>query len=177
MKIERTGTTLTIKETPGCLWIFGLFFAAIGGIFLYISLSEYMNNSLFSLWVLAVGFFVGICSIGASFLFIYDAAMTKTVIDRNAETLTYREKSLFGRRRRVFTFNEIDRFVVFDDCDDDGEPLYSLGFNLASGETIRISANATPDAAFNRDIVFQANELLYKQMPSYRHAAELEDET
>ena len=35
MKIKQTENELIIQETPGCLWIFGLFFAFVGAIFVY----------------------------------------------------------------------------------------------------------------------------------------------
>ena len=43
MQIEQTGNEFIVRETPGCLWIFGLFFAFVGGIFVYGSLGGFMD--------------------------------------------------------------------------------------------------------------------------------------
>jgi hypothetical protein len=177
VKIERNGQILTIKETPGCLWIFGLFFALIGSMFVYGALGGYSNYEQATRWIIAAHLFAGLCAVGAGYWIIYKAPITRITIDRGTETLTYRKKGLSGRSDRVFRFRDIERFLVLEDRDSDGDPVFALGFELTDGEVISISAIQTPDESFKRDLVFRANEFIYKQMPSYRTAAELEDET
>jgi hypothetical protein len=177
VKIERSGQTLTIKETPGCLWIFGLFFASIGAMFVYGALGGYSNYDQAARWIIAAHLFGGLCAIAAGYWIVYKAPITRITIDRSAETVTYKKKGLSGRSDRVLRFSEIERFLVLEDRDDDGDPIYSLAFELADGEVVSISAISSLVESFKRDFVFQANEFLYKQMPSYRTANELEDET
>ena len=59
MKTKQTANELIIRETPGCLWIFGLFFASIGGIIVYGALGGFSNWSEIPFWQLAMAFFMG----------------------------------------------------------------------------------------------------------------------
>jgi hypothetical protein len=176
MKIERNGQTLTIKETPGCMWVFGLFFAVIGSIFVYGALGGYSNYAQATPWVIGAHLFGGLAAIGAGYYLVYMAPVTRITIDRNTETVTYKKRGLAGKNDATYRLDQIKGFCLIDEYDSDGNS-YSLGMETSSNEIIKISAISSLVEDFKRDFIFQANEFLYKQMPSYRTANELEDET
>lgn len=177
MKIERSDQILAIKEKPVGLWIVAIFFAAIGAVFAYGALGGYSNFSQITPLVIGVHLFGGLCGIAAGYWLLFLAPITLITIDRSTETVTYRRHGLFGRNDAEYSFAEIRGFSLIEEIDSEGDPVFSLGMELENNESIRISAVQSPVESFKRNIVFQANEFLYKQMPSYRAELEPEDET
>jgi hypothetical protein len=177
VKIERTDQTLTIKETPGCLWIFGLFFILVGGSFVFGALGGYSNYSSLSPLILAVHLLLGLIAVGAGYWVVYVAPVTRVTLDRSSETVILKRRGVAGKVDRTFKFSEIREFRLIEERDSDGDPIFSLGLDLASGEEIRLSALQSHDEALKRDFVFQTNQFIYKQMPSYQNQRELDDET
>lgn len=120
---------------------------------------------------------MGLLAVFSGYWIVFKAPVTRIVIDRNLETVSYSKRGLTGRSQANYAFDQILGFELIEDRDSDGDPIFSLGLKLADGEQLTISALQSHDEQFKRDLVFQANEFLYKQMPSYRHAGEIEDET
>ncbi len=177
MKIERTDQILTISETPGCLWIFGLFFALIGSAFVYGALGGYSNYDQITAIIIAAHTLGGLSAIAAGYWIIYQAPVTRITIDRSSETVTCKKRGLSGKSNVTYTFDRIKKFTLIEQPDSDGDPTFALGMELDDGELISISALFSPVETYKRDFAFQANEFLYKQMPSYRAEYELEDES
>jgi len=177
MKIKQTPNELVIQETPGCLWIFGLFFAVIGGIFVYGSLGGFTNADEVPRYVIYFSFLMGIIAVGVGFWIIFRAPVSTLIVNRADETLTYTKYGLFGKRQTAYGFDQIKQFCLIEEKDSEGDPIWSLGLELANGETLKISSLESHNENFKRDFVFQTNEFMFKQMPSYQAALELEDES
>lgn len=176
MKIERDGQTLTISETPGCVWLFGAFFVVIGAAFVYGASGGYSNYDGATRFEIAAHFIGGLTAVTVGFGVIWYAPLTWITIDRNTESVTLKRRGLSGRTHRVYRFDEVKEFFILEDVDSDGDPVWTLGMELADSEIVEISVFKTPDEKFKRDIAFQANEFMYKPLPSYRDAFQLEDE-
>lgn len=168
MRAERSGNKLIIKETPGCLWLFGLFFALIGSVFVYGAIGGYSNFNDISPWVIAAHFFGGLCAIAAGYWIIYNAPLTRITIDRNTETVTQKTRGLSRRSDVVYRFDEIEQFRLIEKPDFDNDFVWSLGMELKDGELIEISAIQSPVESFKRDFVFQTNEFMYKSLTPYQ---------
>lgn len=177
MHTKQTANELIIQETPGCLWLFGLFFAAIGGIFVYGALGGLVDYGSQPIWVLTAAFLMGSIAVGVGIWIIYLAPLTKLVFDRTDETLIYTTYGLAGKRETIYDFNEIESFRLLEERDSEGDLIWSLGMDLADGETIKISSLASHAENSKRDLVYQANEFMYKQMPAAADVFELEDES
>ena len=177
MKIERTNQTLTIKETPGCLWLFGLFFAGVGATFVYGAAGGYSNFAGIQQYVLVAHMFIGVAAIAAGYWIVFRAPITRIVIDRSSVTISYSKRGISGSSSAKYTFDDIRGFSLIVDIDQDGDPIFSLGLELVDGELLTISALQSHDEQFKRDFVYQANEFMYKQMPSANEVFSLEDET
>lgn len=177
MKIERTDQTLTIKETPGCLWIFGLFFIIVGGSFVFGALGGYSNYSSLSPLILGAHLLGGLIGVACGYWVIYVAPVTRLTLDRSSETVTLKRRGIAGKVDRIFTFAEIKQFSLIEERDSEGDPIFSLGIDLTSSEEIKLSALQSHDEAFKRNFVFETNQFIYRQMPSYQAQHELEDET
>ena len=176
MQLQRTENELIIRETPGCLWIFGLFFALVGGAFVYGALGGFVDYARHELWTLAAAFVMGSIGVGAGAWIIYRAPVTKIIINRIAGEVLMTRYGLFGRRQTLYHFDEIEQFSLIEDEDDEGNAVFSLGMDLTNGDTLPISALPSHDERFKRDFVFQTNEFMRKQIASTEMILEPEDE-
>lgn len=174
MKIIQNNDELVLKETPGCLWVFGLFFAVIGGVFVFGALGGASNRDAVSPTSAGIAFFMGAVAVGAGIWVIYRAPVTKIVLNRTMKKIDYTRLGLGGKQAEIYNFADIRQFCLVEEFDDEGDPIWSLGMELASGETLKISSLQSHDEKYKRDFVFQINEFLGKQMPSYQTNLEIE---
>ncbi|HEX2641313.1 MAG TPA: hypothetical protein VHL50_12095 [Pyrinomonadaceae bacterium] len=165
MQTEQTENILIIRETPGCLWIFGLFFLTVGGLFVYGALGGFADYGAQELWMLALAFLMGAVGVAVGVWMIYRAPITRVVIDRLEDTVFITRYGLFGRREDFYESYEIEQFCLIEDVDDESSPIFSLGMNLASGETVKISSLPNHDERFIQNFVFQTNEFMRKTLP------------
>lgn len=177
MQIERSENELIIRETPGCLWIFGLFFAFVGGVFVYGSLGGLADFERQAIWMLALAFVMGTIGVCTGIWIISLAPITKIVINRIKYEVSMTRYGLSGKQETVYDFDEIEQFCLIEEQDDESNPIWSLGMQLSSGETIKISSMPSHDERFKLDFVFQTNEFMHKQMPYAQTVLELEDES
>ena len=176
MKLRQTENELIINEAPGCLWIFGLFFAGVGAIFVYGSLGGFSNSSEVGPWALALSFLMGSAGVATGFWIIFHAPVTKVTVDRKEKTVLHTQRGLFGKRENLYRFDQVRDFCLIEEVDDEGDPIWSLGLELSEGERVRISSLASHSERFKREFLFQANQFMHRQMPSYRETFETEDE-
>ena len=177
MQTEQNQNVLVLRETPGCLWICGLFFAFVGGIFVYGALGGFTDYDRHSRWTLMLTFLMGAAAVGSGIWMIYLAPVTRIVIDRLDQTILMKRYGLFGKRKNLYEFDEIERFCLIEEKDDEGSDIWSLGMSLANGETIKISSLPSHDERFKSDFVFQINEFMHKQIPPAQMILELQGES
>ncbi|MEP6902980.1 MAG: hypothetical protein ABJA66_14605 [Actinomycetota bacterium] len=176
MQTEETENVLVIRETPGCLWFVGLFFSMIGGVFVYGALGGFTNYKDYSPWVIGLTFLMGAAAVGVGIWIFYRAPITRVVIDRIENTVLMTRYGLFGKQQTFYDFDEIERFCLIEEKDDEGDNVWSLGMKLTSDETIKISSLASHDERFKSNFVFEINEFMHKQMPLAQMILELEGE-
>lgn len=177
MKIKQNANELIIRETPGCLWIFGLLFCFVGGVFVYGSLGGFTNWNEVSVWIILMSFVMGAIACGVGYWVILRAPVTKIVISRASETVTHTRYGLFGVKKNIYSFDRIKQFCLVEEKDDESNTIWSLGMELASGETVKISSLPSHFEEFKINFVFESNKFMYKQMPSHETVYELEDES
>ena len=177
MKLRQNANELIIEETLGCLWILGLFFAVIGGIFVYGSLGGFTNRDEVSQFVIYLSFLMGAIGVAVGIWIIYRAPITKIVVNRQTNRVTHTRRGLSGKQEKNYSFGQIKQFCLVEEKDSEGDLIWSLGMELSSGETIKISSLESHNEKFKRDFVFQTNEFLQKQMPSVQSILEMEEES
>lgn len=168
MKITQTPNELTIQETPGCLWFIGLFFAVIGGTFVYGALGGFSNWNEVPGWQLALAFFMGATAVSIGVWAIYTAPVSKVIVDRVEDKVILKRFGLFGKRDTVYKFDEIKQFCQIEDKDDEGSPIWSFGMELNNGEMLKITSLPSHSEEYERKYIFETNEFMRKQMPSYK---------
>lgn len=176
MQTEQTESELIIRETPGCLWIFGLFFAFVGGIFVYGALGGLADYDKQALWMLAMAFVMGAIGVGTGIWIIYRAPITRVVINGIENEVLMMRYGLFGKQKAYYNFDEIEQFCLIEEQDSEGDKIWSLGMKLIDDETIKISSLPSHDERFKSNFVFQANEFMQKQLPSTEMILEFVDE-
>ena len=173
MKFRDTPHELTITETPGCLWVFGSFFAVIGCFFVYLALGGASNWSEVPAYVNLVGFLMGTVGIVTGIYIIRKAPATTLVLDKSENTIVYQTRGLAGLKKNVLAYEDVRRFLLMEGTDSDGDPIWSLGLELTNGHQLTISKLPSHDEAFKRKFVHLANEAIRKQPRSVVDAAEV----
>lgn len=176
MQAEQTENVLIIRESPGCLWLFGLFFAFVGSVFVYGALGGLADYDRQSPWMLALAFVIGAIGIGAGIWIIYRAPITQVVINRVENEVFITRYGLFGKQKTFYDFDEIEQFCLIEEQDSEGDKIWSLGMKLKNDETIKISSLPSHDKRFKNNFVFQANEFMQKQLSSTEMILESADE-
>lgn len=177
MQIEQTENELIIRETPGCLWLFGLFFAIIGGLFVYGALGGFVNSGSQPPWVLSLAFVFGSIGVITGASIIYNAPITKLIVNRFDGRVFMIRYGLFGRREDFFRLDDIEHFYAIEDTDTDGDKIWTLGMKLIDDEEIIISSQSSHDEDFVRNFVFVTNEFCGKQISPTEMILEGEDES
>lgn len=177
MKIKQTENELIILETPGCLWIFGLFFISVSGVFVYGALGGFKDYDRVPLWGIAACFLMGVIGISVGVWQIYLAPVTKIIINRRDKTVTHLRRGLFGAEKTIYGFDQVKQFRNIEDKDSEGDPIWYLGMEFYSGKIIEISSMPSHSEKYKQDFVFEINRFLKKQMPSYKTGFDDEDET
>ncbi len=176
MKSFQTQNELIIRETPGCMWIIGLFFASIGGIVVYGSLGGFTNYHQIEFYKIFLAFLMGMIGVSAGCWFFYRSPITKITINNLNETVYLQRFGVSGKSAEKYTFNEISQFFLIEEKDDEGDPIWLLGMELIDGEVIKISSLESHSEEFKRKFVFETNLFMNKQMPSTATFFELEDD-
>ncbi|MBS1795668.1 MAG: hypothetical protein JSS81_17570 [Acidobacteria bacterium] len=177
MHIETEQNRLVIRETPGCLWIFGLFFAVVGGIFVYGALGGLKDYGSQPPLMLAIALVMGAAGVAAGVWIVYRAPVTKIVVDRLDAEVTLTRYGLFGRQETVYAFDEIERFCLIEDRDDEGSPIWNFGMQLAGDEEfVKITSLSSHSEEYERGYVFQTNVFMNKQPPPVQMICGLADE-
>ena len=139
MKIKRAENNLILQDSPGCLWIFGSFFVLIGALFVYGSLGGFENRDEVPTYAIYLAFFMGAIAVGVGIWQIYIHPFSQISIDKQTRTIVCTQKGLFGKREKVYRFEEVAEFCVAESEDDESNPIWRTALKLNDGKTIEIS--------------------------------------
>ena len=177
MQLKEEFNQITVEETPGCLWLVGLFFAFVGGIFVYGALGGLTDYAKQSPWMLSLAFLMGSIGVAAGIWIIYNAPITKVFINREENRVLLRRYGLFGKQETTYRFDEIECFRLIEAKDDEGSPIWSFGLELLDGELVKITSLPSHSEEYERNHVFQINDFMQLAIPSYQSPDELKDES
>src|SRR6476660_122601 len=134
MQTEQTANELTISETPGCVWIMGLFFALIGGILVYGALGGFTDYAAHPFWTLALTFLMGSMAVAVGVWIFHGAPVTRVIINRVENEVLMTRWGLFGKRERFYAFEEIREFCLIEEQDAESNRIWYLGMKLTDDE-------------------------------------------
>lgn len=177
MRLKEEFNQITVQEIPGCLWMVGLFFAFVGGVFVYGALGGLTDYHKQSPWMISLAGVMGMCAVAAGIWIIYQAPITKVLINRQDQNVLIKRYGLFGKRETVYQFDEIRYFRLIEDRDDEGSPIWSFGIELMNEELVKITSLPSHAEEYERRYVFQTNQFMNKPLPTYQTPDELEGES
>jgi hypothetical protein len=93
MKItQHTTTNLIIKDSAGCLWLFGLFFVVVAGTFVIGLMGAFNNLHELNQLEQAAAWFVSLAGVAAGIWIIYSNPAIKTDFDKRQEEVQKEKK-------------------------------------------------------------------------------------
>ncbi len=140
MRLRKTENELILRDKPGCLWIFGLFFILVSSVFVYGALGGFTDYDRIPDWAISFSFFMGAIGIAVGVWQISSHPLSKIVINRKAKTVVFTQRGLFKKTNRVFRFEEVQKFAVKEGEDDESNAIWKTELSLTSGETVEITS-------------------------------------
>jgi len=140
MKVTERDGTLVVRDTPGCLWLFGAWFVAGGAIALPMPFIA-VNRAEVPWWAKAVALGLGIATVSAGLFLIRMSPSTRTEIDRVAGRVRVAKRTPFGATRvEEFAVSDVGVLQVLPGNDSDGDTHYSLRLLLKDGREVPLHA-------------------------------------
>lgn len=140
MKItHHTTTNLIVKDSSGCLWLFGLFFIVIAGTFVIGLMGEFNNLPELNQLELAAAWIASLAGVAACIWIIYSYPAIKTDFDKREDVVRINRRILMKNENEKYPLKEIYDIVVNESKDDEGLPILSVDMKLISGTTIPLT--------------------------------------
>lgn len=177
MKVFQTPNKLIIKENPGCLWIFGLFFAAFGILFVYGAFNGFVLFGIQTPWAANLTLLLGLVGIGIGIWTIYQTPISNLEIDNSQNQVILKRWGIFGKRTAVFNFDEIERFCLLENNAGNGSTNWAFGIELVDGEKIPITSLGNYPEDYENKFVYPINVFIGKELPSCQLNFESQDES
>ena len=141
MRITQSGLRLVAKDTPGCLWLFGLVFVS-SGTFVLVAAPLSQEWAGFVGWERTAILAIGIGHLAAGLFLIRYTPATVLELDRTRGTGTHRLRHPGDREWTITQFRLADLrdIGVLQSSDSDGDPAYTVRLVLADGRELRLHA-------------------------------------
>jgi hypothetical protein len=166
MKVFQTSDHLIIKENPGCLWLFGAFFAAIGILFLYGAFNGFVIFGIQTPWTVFFTCLLGILSIFIGLLTIYKTPIHQLEILKDENKVILITWSIPGKRKEVYQFEEIERFCLIESQNQLGTSNWNFGLELKNGNKILVTSLGKHPEDYESKYVQPINIFIGKELPS-----------
>lgn len=140
MKITSTSEQLTLRDNPGCFWLLGLFFMAVGIPFVAGPLGLFTNNDEVSLLPKIFAVVMGCIAVGVGVYLISEAPVTVSVFNRLRDEVVITQRGLFKKSERRIALVEIKSAAIEEKEDDDGDPIYRPFITLHDQQIILLSS-------------------------------------
>lgn len=148
MRISQSSFRLVARDTPGCLWLFGLVFVASGTFVLVAApLSEEWAD--FVGWERTAILAIGIAHLAAGLFLIRHTPATVLELDRTRGTGIHRLRHPGDREWKAthFRLADVRGVMVHEERDSDGDPAFTVQLLLADGRELRLHGALMPSQA------------------------------
>lgn len=140
MKItQHTTTNLNVKDSAGCLWLFGLFFVVVAGTFVIGLMGAFNNLNELNQLEQAAAWFVSLAGVAAGIWIIYSNPAIKTDFDKREGKVLIKRIGLMSTETEQYPLKEIIDIVLNESKDDEGDPIFSVDMKLISGKTTALT--------------------------------------
>lgn len=176
MKVFQTSDNLIIKENPGCLWLFGLFFVAFGILFIYGAFNGFVIFAAQTPWTVFFTCFLGILGIFIGLFTVYKTPIHQLEIFKDENQVLLITWNLLGKRTEIYHFNEIERFCLIEYQNQLGTSNWNFGLKLNNGNKIPITSLGKHPEDYESKYVLPINIFIGKELPSCQLNFPLSDE-
>lgn len=136
MRVTDHGTRLVIRDTPGCLWLFGAWFVA-GGVIAAAMPFVAENRSDVPGWGRFLILLLGAAAAAVGWTTMRRSPTTHTELDAATGRVRVHTRAPFGRTRvDDFALTDIGVVQVLSSRDDEGTEHFSLRLLLRDGRAI-----------------------------------------
>jgi hypothetical protein len=139
MRIERHGTALLVRDTPGCFWLFGLWFVA-GGAFAIALPFIATNAGELAWWERALAALIGLAVLAGGLYVIGEAPAVRAELDPAADRGVVTTRALWRRERAEFRCSDVVFVELKEERDSDGDPLFQLRCRLRDGRVLPLQS-------------------------------------
>lgn len=140
MKItQHTTINLIVKDSTGCLWLFGLFFVVVAGTFVIGLMGAFNNPNELNQLEQAAAWFVSLAGVAAGGWFFYSNPAIKTDFDKRENKVLIKRIGLMRTETEHYQFKEIKDIILNESKDDEGDPIFSVDMKLISGKTAALT--------------------------------------
>jgi len=143
MRVSELGDRLVVSSTPGCLWLFGLWFVAGGALAVFATCFATNAHEL-SWWARLAALGVGVAALAAGVFIVAQAPAVRTELDRAADRGVVISRAL-GRAARVeeFRCSDVRGLEVHEARDGDGDATFQLRLWLRDGRVVALHGNVS----------------------------------
>ena len=165
MKItQHTTTNLTIKDSAGCLWLFGLFFVLVAGTFVIGLMGAFNNLHELNQLEQATAWFISLAGVAAGVWIIYSNPAIKTDFDKREDKVLIKRIGLMRTETEHYPLKEIKDIVLNESKDDDGDPIFSVDMKLISGKTTALTKTWLRNKEDLQKVIDEIKEFLLPPM-------------
>jgi hypothetical protein len=160
--IERSSRKLTLRDSTGCLWLFGFFFIAIAGTFviglmgMFYNLNEVNELEKLGAWI------VSLSGVAAGIWIIYSHPGVYASFDKSTNSLTINRKGLMKNVTETYRLSEIKDVVLDETVDSEGDPFYRIALKLNRDKRVLLFSTGLHDKETQQKNVELINEFLKK---------------
>lgn len=140
MKItQHTTTNLIVKDSAGCLWLFGLFFVVVAGTFVIGLMGAFNNLNELNQLEQTAAWIVSLAGVAAGIWIIYSNPAINTDFDKIENKVLIKRIGLMRTETEHYPLKEIKDIVLNESRDDDDDPIFSVDMKLISGKTTALT--------------------------------------
>ncbi|MCU0343314.1 MAG: hypothetical protein MUF28_05780 [Ignavibacterium sp.] len=140
MKItEHTTTNLKIKDSAGCLWLFGLFFVVVAGFFVIGLMGAFNNLNELNQLEQTAAWVIALAGVAAGVWIIYSNPAIRVSFDKRENSVTIIRRSPMRNETESYPLNEIINIEIKESKDDEGDPIFSVEMKLKSGRSVSLT--------------------------------------
>ena len=139
VRIKECGNVLIAQATPGCMWLFGLWFLAGGVLAMVMTFAATKLHEL-AWWERSFAFLIGVACAAAGLFVIVGAPAIRTVFDRSSGRAVVTRRGLRTRSRVEFACKDVSIVDLKEEKDSDGDPMFQVRIWLRDGRTILLQS-------------------------------------
>lgn len=136
---------LILEDSPGCFWLFGLFFLLLGSLPIAGLLGLFAEPWKVRGWQAPAAVLMGLAAVAAGVYVVYTSPRSRVSFDVTRGQVSVARRGLLRREGQRFGLDELRAVEVVEDADGEGDPVYTVRMRLTRGEPCELSSLWIPN--------------------------------